>query len=257
MAIVTFRGSNHATQAAAALPRVRAYQGLEGAYAFPVEFDRNGLAIASAIGVGQFVDGEDPRGLDEAERVRALAGAGGTKPFAKAALVARPQRPIGDPRSPVTSSPEAARGPEPANNSATAANAGAAKGPTLPGKVKLFDLSRVRAQYGKAAIVTLQVGVYERIDGAPLAAGDLAEIRASAEAAVAKLRSEGEPAYFLHGPRRSMVTIGILAEGDVIPKPTPEAVAMRKKHPYNLLNGQGYKAGPKGEVKGSEFVRVP
>jgi hypothetical protein len=155
--------------------------------------------------------------------------------------------------APGASPSTAAKGP-----SADGANAGSAPdGAAQPRSVSAFDLSRVRGQYGKAAIVTLQVGVYERTDSGQVTAADLAEIRKAAEDAVAKLRAEGDPAYFLHGPRRSMVTIGVFPEEEVTQKRSAEAAALKKKHPHNLLNGQGYKAGPSGAVRGSEFVRVP
>lgn len=218
--LATFRGQGHAAAAAAALPKIRAYSGLTAAFVETRGQD------ASLVGLGRFVEPGSSAALAELRRVRAIAGSGtdgaGAKPF-EGAFFAPP--------------------------------AGAAAGAS--GARPEYNLTRAREQHGKGAFVTLQVGVYERTDLGATSAQDLAEIRAAAEQAAAQLRREGEEAYYYHGPRRSMVTIGAFPEEDVTQKRSPAAAALRKRHPYNLLNGQGYKSGSSGQVRASEFVRVP
>lgn len=218
--LAAFRGQGHAAAAAAALPRIRAYPGLAEAFVETRGQD------ASLVGLGRFVEPGSPAALAELKRVRSIAGSGtdgaGARPF-DGAFFAPP--------------------------------AGAAAGAS--GARPEYNLTRAREQHGKGALVTLQVGVYERTDLGATSAQDLAEIRAAAEQAAAQLRREGEEAYYYHGPRRSMVTIGAFPEEDVTQKRSPAAAALRKRHPYNLLNGQGYKSGSSGQVRASEFVRVP
>jgi hypothetical protein len=107
------------------------------------------------------------------------------------------------------------------------------------------DLRNARKLNGKWAIYTLQIGVYSREDRKPASTADLAEFRRTAEQAVAKLRREGEQAFYYHGPNRSMVTIGIFGEDDFDAATTtdknPSLTALRQRFPYNLQNGLGIK----------------
>lgn len=107
------------------------------------------------------------------------------------------------------------------------------------------DLRNARKLNGKWALYTLQMGVYSREDHKAPSAADMAEFRRTAEAAVAKLRREGEQAFYYHGPNRSMVTIGLFGEDDFDAKRAadlnPALTALRQRFPYNLQNGLGIK----------------
>ncbi len=138
-----------------------------------------------------------------------------------------------------------------------------------------FDLSLVRRKRNipRAVLYSLQVGVYERSDGQDPSESDLRDIRAAAERGAAALRADGEEAYFYHGPRRSMVTVGIFTEDDysmrtregdnAIPVfvESPKLRALRQKYPYNLVNGQALRVRTPGQEKGviqpSMVVEIP
>ncbi|MEX2218182.1 MAG: hypothetical protein WD749_05425 [Phycisphaerales bacterium] len=113
----------------------------------------------------------------------------------------------------------------------------------IPGTVPEFDLRNARKLTGDWVLYTLQVGVYSREDGKEATAADMAEFRKAAEQAVVQLRREGDPAYYYHGPRRSMVTVGLFGMDDFDPQaPGVESPVLRKlrqKYPHNLLNGMG------------------
>jgi hypothetical protein len=122
-----------------------------------------------------------------------------------------------------------------------------------------YDLGTAKARYGEWALYTLQVGVYSREDRAPTA-GELAEIRRTAEEAAHRLRSEGELAFYWHGPNRSMVTVGIFGSEDFDPhgRPGYESAVLREareRHPYNLLNGRAYRV--RGRLQPSGLVMIP
>ncbi|MBX3385666.1 MAG: hypothetical protein KF768_03765 [Phycisphaeraceae bacterium] len=106
-----------------------------------------------------------------------------------------------------------------------------------------YNLLRAKETFGSAAIQTLQVGVYARDDLKNPTEKDLAEVRRLAESAAVKLRQEGELAFYYHGPRRSMVTIGVFDISDFDPQipgyNSPRLVAAKRRHPHNLYNGQG------------------
>lgn len=108
-----------------------------------------------------------------------------------------------------------------------------------------YDLRNARRLNGKWALYTLQMGVYSREDRKAPSPSDLAEFRRTAEEAVAKLRREGEPAFYYHGPNRSMVTIGLFGEDDFDAERSmdknPSLTALRQRFPYNLQNGLGIK----------------
>jgi hypothetical protein len=178
---------------------------------------------ASFIGVGRFTDPALPAAQGQLQQVREMV-VSGQKPFGNAFFA-----------PPLTGS--------------------------IAGSRPEYNLQRARQRLGKGQWVTLQVGVYERMDVKNPSEEDLATIRAAAEEAAVQLRREGEQAFYFHGPRRSMVTVGILPEDDVIKKPdrpiSVQAEALRKRHPYNLLNGAGYKTNSSERVTSSAFVRVP
>ncbi len=138
------------------------------------------------------------------------------------------------------------------------------------------DLRGARDEFGKSVRYTLQVGVYE--------AKDREESKRAAEKAAAALRRAGEPAYYFHGPQRSMVTVGAFTEkearafmdrasGQTTGAGAPELWELFRRHPQNLLNGNlslmekpiGADAdakGKKGETKGGKaqssfLVQIP
>lgn len=137
---------------------------------------------------------------------------------------------------------------------------------TPPGSIPEFDLSTVRARQALTkAAYTLQVAAYERGDGKDPSPADTAEIRANAERAAAQLRREGDEAYYFHGPRRSMVTIGLFSAQDFDiqdkSRHDPRLAMLRAKYPYNLVNGAGLKTRARGQstaqLQKSFMVQVP
>ncbi len=223
--LATFRGENHASLAAAGLARVQSLAGFEAAYTAT-------RGESTFIAFGRFGDPTEPAAQGELKRIRAAA-ISGERPFADAFLAPPPG--------------QGGKGP-----------GGAALGARPE-----YNLARARDQYGKGPLVTLQVGVYTRLDVQRLSPEDLAEIRRSAEEAAIQLRREGEQAYYFHGLRQSMVTIGVFPEEDVTAKQdltkrnNPAAANLKKRFPYNLLNGAGYRTGSGPAPRSSEFVRVP
>lgn len=118
-------------------------------------------------------------------------------------------------------------------------------GETMRGTNPEWDLRTVRDRFGSAAVYTLQIGVYTRLDGRMPSQSDVAEFRKAAEAAVAELRAEGEQAFYFHGPTSSMVTVGVFGEDDhdASVAPAIESTRLREareRHPNNLVNGQGF-----------------
>ncbi len=212
-----------------ALQRVQTEGGLPEAYLEP-----RGPALV--IAYGRYPAPSDPAAQRDLERVRETV-VNGARPFADAYLSPPP-------------------------------------GDAYKGSVSEFDLRNARTQFGdKRAKYTLQVGVYgENNPNAPLPTRrELQEIRGAAELAAATLRREGEMAFYYHGPVRSTVTIGLFSDQDIDPRqPGGEAASLRdlrKRHPYNLLNGKGIKeilrgqVGPDGrpreKMQESRLVAVP
>jgi hypothetical protein len=139
---------------------------------------------------------------------------------------------------------------------------------SLPGSVPEYDLSTLRQRRGKSALYTLQVAAYTRMDGKAATEKDLAEFRAAAEKAVVELRREGEEAFYHHGQRMSVVTVGVFGEKDVDPvRPPPvgkESMVVqmaRQRHPLNLVNGQGVKVRTRGQAEAqlqpSRIIVIP
>lgn len=131
------------------------------------------------------------------------------------------------------------------------------------------DLRNAKKLFGDDAVYTLQIGVYAREDNQRPTAEDLAAFRKAAEEAVARLRREGEQAFYYHGPNGSMVTVGIFNDSDLDTSVSPplesaRLKAERLKHPNNLLNGRGVREMIRGEngkmiphMQESRLVLVP
>lgn len=101
-----------------------------------------------------------------------------------------------------------------------------------PGAIPELSLQTARSTFGSRARYTLQVGVYEL--------PDRAEAKRAAEQAALALRQEGTLAFYHHGPRRSMVTVGVFNEDDLgenFEPRSPTLLTLMQAYPLNLLNG--------------------
>jgi len=133
------------------------------------------------------------------------------------------------------------------------------------GSMPHLSLVQTKRILGKSALYTLQVAAYGRRDLLKPSDADLAEPRKAAEQAAVRLRQEGEQAFYYHGPRMSMVTIGIFDEADYDPQtPMLQSARLRdarERHPHNLYNGAGIKEKKPGERDGrlqaTSLVAVP
>lgn len=116
-----------------------------------------------------------------------------------------------------------------------------------------LDLLNARRMYGLQAKYTLQVGRYARDDFQPASPSERKEFRRLAEEAAAKLRKDGEQAFYFHGETMSLVTVGLFSDADLPRKDRPASALLRDlqtRFPNNLLNGAGVRirrAGEKGE----------
>lgn len=143
----------------------------------------------------------------------------------------------------------------------------------VPGSIPEFDLRNAKQINGDWVLYTLQIGVYSREDNVEPSSNDRAEFRKAAEQAVLQLRREGEQAFYFHGPRRSMVTVGLFGKDDFDPQApgveSPVLKTLRQRYPYNLNNGMGIrhtlkvtdprtgKQGKKEKLEQSALVNVP
>lgn len=122
------------------------------------------------------------------------------------------------------------------------------------------NLLSARAQYGKLAQSTLQVAVYGPPDlRKPPTADELVQIRKDAEDAVAKLRAEGELAYYFHSTEKSLVTIGLFRDNLPGQSDPADLVALKQRFPHNLYNGGAIKMRTNGReiIQPSVVVRIP
>jgi hypothetical protein len=126
-----------------------------------------------------------------------------------------------------------------------------------------YDLLNVERYYGPGYVYTLQIGSYGRDDGRPANEADRADARQAAERAVATLRSEGEQAFYFHGPNFSSVTVGLFRAGEVDPQTGVRSAAfydLQSKFPFNLLNGAQRTVrleGAQAQAQRSVLVRIP
>lgn len=138
----------------------------------------------------------------------------------------------------------------------------------IAGTLPQYDLANVKSKQGKRAAYSLQVGVYDAGgQGRQASPDDIKSAREAAEKATLELRREGEEAYYYHGPRRSMVTIGVFPLADLgttkggTPVLSPRIKEVRNRFPYNLVNGQGLLIRNEGEKEGrlqpSFLVAIP
>jgi hypothetical protein len=182
---------------------------------------------ATAIAFGHFTSGDGPDAVAELRRVQEMT-VSGQKPYRYALLAPPPNK-------------------------------------ADPGTIPQYNLSQARVLFGDAAMYTLQVCVYGREDLDHATEKELTEARRAAEQAALKLRQEGEMAFYYHGPRRSMVTVGVFDSTDFDAEaPTLKSARLKdamRRHPNNLYNGAGISEKRKGEVKGrlqpSMLVAIP
>ncbi len=135
----------------------------------------------------------------------------------------------------------------------------------MTGSMPQFNLLRAKELSGGSAIYTLQVAVYGRMDLPHPSQEDLAEPRKAAEQAAAKLRQEGEQAWYYHGQTMSMVCIGSFDQTDFDPQTpnfkSPKLRDIQKRYPYNLYNGAGINVKRKGDrveaKQPSSLVEIP
>lgn len=132
-----------------------------------------------------------------------------------------------------------------------------------------FDLRSVAHSLPEEhARYTLAIAFYTRADLGEPTKEELLECRKLAEEAVAKLRREGDQAYFYHGPNGSQVTVGVFGSKDHDPvnspgQESPGLRAVRAKHPNYLLNGMGQRrtintsSGKKKVMVQSALVEIP
>lgn len=125
-----------------------------------------------------------------------------------------------------------------------------------------FDLRSVRQSLPEdQARYTLAIAFYTRADLGTPSKEELAECRKLAEEAAAKLRRDGDQAFFYHGPNGSQVTIGIFGPNDHDPVKmpgleSPALKAARAKHPHYLLNGMGQRRTV-NTTSGKQKIMIP
>lgn len=132
-----------------------------------------------------------------------------------------------------------------------------------------INLRTVRQRMPKRdAAYTLQVGVFGRQDLGRPTPEELRLYQREAEQAARRYRSQGEQAFYFHGPNMSMVTIGVFSEEDHdgSTQPPIESIRLRQtrqNHPYNLLNGEGIRetvrteTGSVKRLQASRLVAIP
>jgi len=148
------------------------------------------------------------------------------------------------------------------------------------GNIPQFNLSIAKDfPANRNCIYTLQVAQYRRLDDVSPTMAEREEFRRAAEGAAVTLRREGEEAYYYHGPRMSVVTIGMFTDKEyrtqntrsandprstvVLTRPVEslEIKQLRERQPYNLVNGQAMKTRTKGsstaQMQRSIMVEIP
>lgn len=136
-------------------------------------------------------------------------------------------------------------------------------GSDAAGRVREYNLTQARKFYPREdTVYSLQIGVYEAEQ-----ATTAEEARRLAEEAVVQLRSQGEMAFYYHGPNRSMVCVGVFpstAADAATGMYSPEVRALQQRFPYNTFNGRSLKqeilttSGKKREeLQPSFLVQVP
>lgn len=112
--------------------------------------------------------------------------------------------------------------------------------PVAPVKIdevlQKYDLTQFTGQ----PLYSLQIGFWDET----FTRGDF---RKAAAEYVLDLRRKGVEAYLFHGRIRSLVTVNLFKDGDLIPQPDgttlygPRVLELQKQFPYNLSNGEPFK----------------
>jgi hypothetical protein len=242
------RGPDHQRDAQTALEAVRTRGGLPDAVV-------QQRGEATTIAVGSFTAADSPEAKRELARVRAMV-IEGQRPYEYAFFMPPELNAGANPNA-----PDAGAGASAASSAGgTAAGGGGAAGGGATGSS--FNLVAARARVGASAKYTLQVASYGspdiRTDPTP---AQLAEARQKAEQAVAALRRDGEEAYFYHGPKLSMVTVGLFDDDVLKAESTIDFAQLKRRFPNHLYNGQGVRqrfVGSTGaELQKSFLVKIP
>ncbi len=216
-----FRGADAQANANRLLEQVRETPELASAFT-----EKRGESVI--VGIGRFAQPADPQARKTLDMVHGLTGtlpgtANAVRPFGSAFLA-----------------PPDAQG--------------------LIGARPEYNLTQAQREFGKDALFTLQVGVYGNVDPTKRATpADVAEFRKLAEDAAAKLRKEGELAFYYHSDDKSMVTIGVFGN-DAVGRSEPVTLRqLRERFPHNLYNGAGIRVrqGGREVVQPSVLVKVP
>lgn len=180
-------------------------------------------AAGTVVSIGQFDDPTSPAATGALKRARS-AGVGGQQPFAGAFLAPPEQKTI------VGSSPE-------------------------------FNLILAKEKAGEDARYTLEVAVYGPADPSQASSGEMQAVRQAAEEATARLRADGEQAYYYHGRSRSSVTIGLFGNSALTEAGDAQVSKLMKKYPNVLYNGQGTGRHVRGQaapvLEKSRLVEIP
>lgn len=119
-----------------------------------------------------------------------------------------------------------------------------------------FNLANAAAASTVPVKYTLQIEQYDATDRA---------LRARlAEERVLALRRQGERAFYFHGPRLSVVTIGLFGDADYdadMDRPSERLVQLKERYERMLLNGRPFRVGSnlteQTPWQESVLVRVP
>jgi hypothetical protein len=184
-------------------------------------------ANATIIAYGQYDSAEDPQAIADLKRIREIQ-VDGQSPYILAILSPPPEA-------------------------------------TKIGGIPEYNLLQAKRIFGDHAVQSLQVAVYGREDLKSPTEKDLQECRDKAEEYCLQLRQEGEMAFYYHGQRRSMVTIGVFDTTDYDPQVpgfnSARLLDVKKRHPYNLYNGAAIREKRPGQKEGrlqpSTLVKIP
>ena len=127
----------------------------------------------------------------------------------------------------------------------------------MAGSTPELDLLNVRRLYGPQAKYTLQIGRYARNDFAAPSESERKEFRRLAEEAAAKLRKDGEQAFYFHAEMMSLVTVGLFNDADLPRKDHPASARLldlQTRFPTSLLNGAGMRVRRSGETGEGQLV---
>ncbi len=123
---------------------------------------------------------------------------------------------------------------------------------SAPGVRATWELSTAAANAGRDVRYTLQIETYD----------DASRDRraAAAEERVRDLRAEGEEAYFFHGPRFSIVTLGLFGPDDydeTVDRASPRLERLQQRFPRALLNGSSFRFGGSEREINSFLILLP